>query len=133
MLPALPVEAALGIAIVLKAEQKPTSASPATPQRCNARYGLGAIWESVHCCAAPKKALILFGIGRQVHHVLPYAEEGHKGPLVPICTLCHPVVTERQRLYWFYQRLVSKAYSEETTDSVDVSQTIERLPDVRRA
>ena len=60
-------------------------------------------------CGAPKAALATLGIGRQVHHVIPYAAEGHKGPLVPICTHCHPVVTERQRVYWFYRRVVMKA------------------------
>jgi hypothetical protein len=27
---------------------------------------------------------------------------------VPICTHCHPVVTARQRVYWFIQRVVTK-------------------------
>jgi hypothetical protein len=73
---------------------------------------LDSIWEKYdnRCviCSAPKSALALLGIGRQVHHVLPYAQGGHKGPLIPICTHCHPVVTNRQRLYWFYQRVVMK-------------------------
>lgn len=71
---------------------------------------LDSVWEQYanRCiiCGAPKDVLAKLGIGRQVHHVLPYAQEGHKGPVVPICTHCHPVVTDRQRIYWFYQRVV---------------------------
>jgi DNA-directed RNA polymerase subunit RPC12/RpoP len=54
-------------------------------------------------CTAPKHALIEWGIGRQVHHVAPYLEEGHRGPLVPICAHCHSVANDRQRLYWFFR------------------------------
>jgi hypothetical protein len=60
-------------------------------------------------CSAPKSFLLKVGIGRQVHHVAPYAEEGHQGPLVPICTHCHAVANERQRLYWFFRRVVMKS------------------------
>jgi hypothetical protein len=71
---------------------------------------LDSIWEKFgnRCliCSAPKSVLAVLGIGRQVHHVAPYAEEGHKGPLIPICTHCHPVVTDRQRIYWFIRRRV---------------------------
>ena len=73
---------------------------------------LNSVWEKfANCCVicgAPKEFLIRLGIGRQVHHVLPYALEGHKGPLVPICSHCHTVANERQRLYWFLQRVVLK-------------------------
>jgi hypothetical protein len=64
-------------------------------------------------CGAPKYVLAMLGIGRQVHHVLPYAKHGHQGPRVPVCTLCHPAVTERQRLYWFMTRLVAKRAEED--------------------
>ena len=37
------------------------------------------------------------GIGRQRHHVRPYAEYGHAGPLVPICSNCHELVTWLQK------------------------------------
>jgi len=57
-------------------------------------------------CSAPKDFLLQVGIGRQVHHVVPYAEDGHRGPLVPICTHCHEVANERQRLHWFFRRVV---------------------------
>jgi hypothetical protein len=60
-------------------------------------------------CGAPKHFLVVIGIGRQVHHVWPYAQEGHKGPVVPICTHCHTVANERQRMYWFIQRVALKA------------------------
>jgi ribosomal protein S14 len=73
---------------------------------------LDSIWEKFgnRCvlCSAPKSFLLKVGIGRQVHHVAPYAQEGHRGPLIPICTQCHIVANERQRLYWFFQRVVSK-------------------------
>lgn len=74
---------------------------------------LDSIWEKFdnRCviCSAPKSALAVLGIGRQVHHVVPYAEEGHKGPLIPICSHCHPVVSDRQRIYWFLRRVVMKS------------------------
>ena len=77
---------------------------------------LDSIWERFgnRCviCSAPKTALASFGIGRQVHHVLPYAQYRHQGPLIPICTHCHPVVTDRQRIYWFLQRVVMKSLQE---------------------
>src|SRR5687768_6207437 len=61
---------------------------------------LDAVWDRwgnvCFVCGAPKHALAMLGIGRQVHHVLPYARHGHTGPLMPICTHCHPTVTERQ-------------------------------------
>jgi hypothetical protein len=64
-------------------------------------------------CGAPKEFLQRLGIGLQVHHVAPYAQEGHRGPLVPICTHCHPTVTERQRLYWFFHRVILANVGEE--------------------
>ena len=71
---------------------------------------LDSVWEKwgnvCFACGAPQSALATLGIGRQVHHVLPHAQHGHEGPLVPVCTFCHPVLTERQRLYWFIQRHV---------------------------
>ena len=70
-------------------------------------------------CGAPKAFLVKLGIGRQVHHVAPYAQEGHRGPLVPICTHCHSVATERQRLHWFYRRVVMKSDRED-----DLSQEV---------
>ena len=74
---------------------------------------LDSVWEEFgnRCvlCSAPKNFLIKVGIGRQVHHVQPYAEEGHRGPLVPICTHCHAVANERQRLHWFYRRVVMES------------------------
>jgi hypothetical protein len=69
-------------------------------------------------CSAPKDALIKLGIGRQVHHVAPFAQEGHRGPLVPICSHCHAFANERQRIYWFYQRVVLKV--PDTDDRADV-------------
>lgn len=81
---------------------------------------LDSIWgkwgDICFVCGAPKAALVQLGIGRQVHHVLPHALHGHEGPLVPICTHCHPVVNERQRLYWFITRLASKATESNTSD-----------------
>jgi predicted RNA-binding Zn-ribbon protein involved in translation (DUF1610 family) len=78
---------------------------------------LDSIWERFgdRCvvCSTPKAVLTELRIGRQVHHVSPYAQEGHKGPIVPICTHCHSVVTDRQRLCWFYQRVVLGAQSGE--------------------
>jgi predicted RNA-binding Zn-ribbon protein involved in translation (DUF1610 family) len=71
---------------------------------------LDSVWERYsNCCvmcSAPKHFLERVGIGRQVHHVMPHAQHEHRGPLVPVCTHCHAVASERQRLYWFYQRVV---------------------------
>jgi ribosomal protein S14 len=84
---------------------------------------LDSIWEKFgnRCvvCSAPKSFLLKLGIGRQVHHVAPYAQEGHRGPLVPICAHCHSVATERQRVYWFYQRVVLKTDDEVVDDRYD--------------
>jgi hypothetical protein len=74
---------------------------------------LDSIWERFEnrCvfCSAPKSFLIAAGIGRHVHHVAPYAEEGHRGPLVPLCTNCHAIANGLQRMYWFVQRVVMKS------------------------
>jgi hypothetical protein len=84
---------------------------------------LDSIWEKwgdvCFVCGAPKDALARLGIGRQIHHVLPHATHGHEGPLMPICTHCHPLANERQRLYWFMTRLVGKADGGEKTDAHD--------------
>ena len=84
---------------------------------------LDSIWDKFgnRCmlCSAPQAALATLGIGRQVHHVAPYAQEGHRGPIVPICTHCHAVATERQRLYWFYQRVVMKSKDDRVADRDD--------------
>lgn len=73
---------------------------------------LDSIWarwgDVCFMCGGPKSALIILGIGRQVHHVLPYADHGHQGPLVPVCTQCHEVATARQRVFWFYYRLSAR-------------------------
>jgi hypothetical protein len=57
-------------------------------------------------CSSPKSFLEQVGIGRQVHHVLPYAEHGHQGPLIPVCIGCHATATERQRLHWYFRNAV---------------------------
>jgi len=97
---------------------------------------LDSIWEKYdnRCvmCGAPKLALATLGIGRQVHHVIPYAAEGHKGPLIPICTHCHPVVTERQRVYWFYQRVAMKSQSTVDHDGKQDSNEVEPAAGTRR-
>jgi hypothetical protein len=67
-------------------------------------------------CSAPKTFLTTVGIGRQVHHVAPYAEEGHRGPLVPICTHCHELASARQRMYWFIQRVVLRPDEQRQAD-----------------
>jgi len=100
-----------GTLLYLKQNERKRSKRPPLPEGAT----LDSIWEKYdnRCvmCGAPKSALAQLGIGRQVHHVIPYAAEGHKGPLVPICTHCHPLVTERQRVYWFFQRVVMKSQS----------------------
>jgi ribosomal protein S14 len=100
-----------GSLLYLKQNEGKRRARPPLP------YGetLDSIWSRFgdRCviCGAPKSFLKAVGIGRQVHHVAQYAQEGHRGPLVPICAHCHPVVTDRQRIYWFYRRVVLKKES----------------------
>jgi hypothetical protein len=88
-----------------------------------------SIWEKFdnRCvvCSAPKSFLLKVGIGRQVHHVAPYAEEGHRGPLVPICTQCHSFATERQRLYWFFRRVVMKLSNGTDVDTYDDNEDVD--------
>jgi hypothetical protein len=96
---------------------------------------LDSIWEKFgnRCvlCSAPKSFLKQIGIGRQVHHVAPYAEEGHRGPLVPICTHCHEVASARQRIYWFLQRVVLKplATNDDREEEESVSAPSKRTRD----
>ena len=81
----------------------------------------GGTHKDADCCiisSASKEVLVTLGVGRQVHHVLPYAQEGHRGPIVPICTHCHPVVTDRQRIYWFYRRVVLQSAAAEDADDL---------------
>jgi predicted RNA-binding Zn-ribbon protein involved in translation (DUF1610 family) len=96
-----------GSLLYLKQNEQKRSSRPPLPDG----ETLDSVWQTFgdRCviCSAPKEVLLKLGIGRQVHHVLPYAQEGHKGPVVPICTHCHPVITDRQRIYWFYQRVVA--------------------------
>jgi hypothetical protein len=86
---------------------------------------LDSTWERFEnrcvVCSAPREFLEHIGIGRQVHHVAPYAQHGHRGPLVPVCTHCHSVANERQRLFWFIQRTVMKTTppTPTTTDQAD--------------
>ena len=92
-------------------------------------------------CGAPKQFLFALGIGRQVHHVWPSAQEGHKGPVVPICTHCHTVANDRQRMYWFIQRVALKAQASDVNASADRDEadfpdsgpeTTERVEDSRQ-
>jgi hypothetical protein len=114
-----------GALLYLKQNERKRPARPSLPNG----ESLDSIWKKFddRCviCGAPKDALIELGIGRQVHHVVPFAQEGHRGPLVPICTHCHPVITDRQRIYWFYQRVVLKALELSPSDSVPAKSTAE--------
>jgi hypothetical protein len=48
-------------------------------------------------CGLGQETLIKLGIGQQRHHVQPFAEHGHAGPLIPVCASCHEVVNALQR------------------------------------
>ncbi len=95
-----------GHLLYLKQSNRKRSTRPPLPDGKT----LDSIWEKFgnRCvvCSAPKAFLEQLRIGRQVHHVAPYVEEEHRGPLVPICTQCHAVASERQRMYWFVRRVV---------------------------
>jgi hypothetical protein len=86
---------------------------------------LDSVWEQYgdRCvfCSAPKSFLLGVGIGRHVHHVAPFAEEGHRGPVVPICAHCHEVANARQRIYWFLQRVVLKPAESGSGDRVEAA------------
>ena len=116
-----------GSVLYLKQNERRRAARPPLPNG----ETLDSVWEQFgnRCvvCSTPKAVLIQLGIGRQVHHVVPYAQEGHRGPLVPICSHCHSVATERQRLCWFYQRTVMKLEPEEARPAPDVPDASERV------
>lgn len=48
-------------------------------------------------CGLAVERLRELGVGQQRHHVKPYAEHGHSGTLLPICTSCHEIVNWLQR------------------------------------
>lgn len=62
---------------------------------------LDAVWERFddRClvCGITTDECRQMNVGRQRQHVSPYAKEGHKGPIVPICTNCHPIATALQK------------------------------------
>jgi len=97
-----------GSVLYLKQNERKPAARPSLPDG----ETLDSIWEAFgnRCvlCSAPKSFLTALGVGRQVHHVIPYAEDGHRGPLIPVCTHCHEVANARQRVYWFLQRVLLK-------------------------
>jgi DNA-directed RNA polymerase subunit RPC12/RpoP len=119
-----------GSLLYLKQNERKRPARPPLPDG----ETLDSIWQKFgdRCvvCGAPKVALAVLGIGRQVHHVAPYAQEGHRGPLVPICTHCHALATQRQRIFWFYHRVVLRsddASREQSTDVESVAARVARL------
>jgi DNA-directed RNA polymerase subunit RPC12/RpoP len=97
-----------GSVLFLKQRNKPSTRPPLPHGET-----LDAIWARFgnRCvlCSAPRSFLERVGIGLQVHHVLPYAEAGHRGPVVPICSQCHEMANWRQRCYWFMRREVMKS------------------------
>jgi hypothetical protein len=109
LVPALRLETAVGALLYLKQNASKRKARPKLPTG----QTLDSIWEKFgdRCvlCSAPKLFLDKIGIGRQVHHVAPYSEKGHRGPLVPICTHCHEVANARQRIYLFLWRVVFRS------------------------
>lgn len=69
-----------GSLLYLKQNERKRPARPPLPNG----ETLDSIWRKFddRCvmCSAPKDFLIRLGIGRQVHHVNPYAQAGHQGP-----------------------------------------------------
>lgn len=104
-----------GSLLYLKQNERRRSSRPPLPDG----ETLDSIWAKFgdRCviCSAPRDFLERIGIGRQVHHVAPYMEAQHRGPLVPICAHCHTVANERQRIYWFMRRFVLA--DDETTEA----------------
>ncbi len=49
-------------------------------------------------CGAPRDWLEAHGVGRHQHHAHPYVEEGHVGPLIPLCATCHEHASAQYRL-----------------------------------
>lgn len=67
-------------------------------------------------CGAPRSALEVLGIGRQAHHVMPYAQHGHQGPLIPLCSPCHETATARQRVFWWWHRFLEQDHAEPVSE-----------------
>lgn len=63
--------------------------------------GLDEVWARFdnRCvlCSRTKDELAEQRVGRQRQHVAPYAQNGHQGPIVPICARCHTIGTVLQK------------------------------------
>lgn len=57
-------------------------------------------------CSITKEECEMQGVGRQRHHVLEYAKTGHQGPIYPICSQCHPIATNLQRIRAFIRKTI---------------------------
>jgi hypothetical protein len=49
-------------------------------------------------CGATTDELKAWGVGRQRQHVAEYRTDMHRGPILPICTDCHPFATQLQKM-----------------------------------
>ena len=71
-------------------------------ERLPKNMSMANVWERYEnrcvVCSRSKAELKANGVGQQRHHVLPHAQHGHNGPIVPICTQCHSFVTTLQRV-----------------------------------
>ena len=89
-------------------------------RRPPAPHALNEVWELFGnvcaMCGAPRSALEVLGIGRQAHHVMPYAQHGHRGPLIPLCSHCHDTATARQRVFWWWHRRLEGLHGESVSD-----------------
>ena len=74
-----------GALLYLKQNERKRASRPPLPDG----ESLDSVWarfgDRCVICSAPKEFLASVGVGRNVHHVLPYAQHGHRGPLIPIC------------------------------------------------
>lgn len=101
----------LGRIIYLKQTKRQTRREyPETLDEVWAKYGDVCI-----VCSSPKSFIDAIGQRRERHHVMPYANHEHAGPLVPMCGWCHTNATERQRLMGFWRNRIA-AYDKSSSD-----------------
>jgi hypothetical protein len=50
-------------------------------------------------CGEDYEVLKAAGIGMHEHHARPFMTNGNDGPTIPLCGICHPVITAVQRYH----------------------------------
>jgi len=70
------------------------------PKRDTPAESTSETWERCggYCygCGVDGQVLALLGMGKQQHHTRPYVDHGNNGPLIPMCTWCHGLISAHQ-------------------------------------